>query len=60
MRIRVQSSCVRRYCDITIIITVLSSLVLRVLCEGGGKRAGYTLFVHAPNSFDNLHTTLLH
>ena len=25
---------------------------------GGGKKAWYTLFVHAPNSPGNLHTTL--
>ena len=37
-----------------------SSLVPRLLCRGGGKRAWYTLFSHAPSSLGNLHTTLLH
>ena len=36
------------------------SLVPRLSCGGGGKRAWYTLFVHAPSSLGNLHTTPLH
>ena len=38
----------------------LHSLVPRLLCVGGGKRAWYTLFAHAPSSLGNLHTTPLH
>ena len=34
------------------------SLVPRLLCGGGGKRAWYTLFVHAPSSLGNLHSSL--
>ena len=36
------------------------SLVPRLLCGGGGKRAWYTLFAHAPSSLGNLHTTSLY
>ena len=36
------------------------SLVPRLLCRGGGKRAWYTLFMYAPGSLGNLHTTPLH
>ena len=36
--------------------SVHPSLVPRLLCRGGGKRAWYTLFVHAPSSLGNLHT----
>ena len=36
------------------------SLIPRFSCGGGGKRAWYTLFAHAPSYLDNLHTTLLH
>ena len=36
------------------------SLVPRLLCMGGGERAWYTLFAHAPSSLGNLHTTPLH
>ena len=36
------------------------SLVPRLLCGGGGKRAWYTLFAHAPSSLGNLHTTPLY
>ena len=32
----------------------------RLSCGGGGKRAWYTLFAHAPSSLGNLHTTPLH
>ena len=42
------------------ISTICPSLVLRLLCGRGGKRAWYTLFTHAPSSLANLHTTLLH
>ena len=31
----------------------LHSLVPRLLCVGGGKRAWYTLFAHAPSSLGN-------
>ena len=37
-----------------------SSLVPRLLCKGGGKRAWYTLFAHAPSSLGNLHATPLY
>ena len=37
-----------------------ASLIPRLLCGGGGKRAWYTLFAHAPNSLGNLHTTPPH
>ena len=36
-----------------------TSLVPRLLCGGGGKRAWYTLFAHVPSSLGNLHTTPL-
>ena len=36
------------------------SLVPRLLYGGGGKRAWYTLFAHAPSSLGNLHTTPLY
>ena len=36
------------------------SLVPRLLCGGGGKRAWYTLFAHASSSLGNLHTTPLY
>ena len=36
------------------------SLIPRLLCGGGGKRAWYTLFTHAPHSLGNLHTIPLH
>ena len=35
-----------------------SSLVPRLLCRGGGKRAWYTLFSHAPSSLGNHSATL--
>ena len=41
-------------------ISGMASLVLRLSCGGGGKRAWYTLFTHAPSSLGNLHTTPLH
>ena len=31
----------------------------RLLCEGGGKRAWYTLFVHVPSPFGNLYFVTL-
>ena len=40
--------------------TAQCSLVPRLLCGGGGKRAWYTLFAHAPGSLGNLHTTPLY
>ena len=36
---------------------VLHNLVPRLSCGGGGERAWYTLFAHAPNSLGNLHAT---
>ena len=36
-----------------------ASPVSRLSCGGGGKRAWYALFVHAPSSLGNLHTTPL-
>ena len=36
------------------------SLVPRLLCGGGGKRAWYSLLAHAPSSLGNLHTTPLY
>ena len=40
--------------------TSTGSLVPRLLCVGGEKRAWYTLFAHVPSSLGNLHTTPLH
>ena len=37
-----------------------TSLIPRLLYRAGGKRAWYTLFVHASSSLDNLHNTPLH
>ena len=46
--------------SISTLTTLCTSLVPRLLCGGGGKRAWYTLFAHAPGSLGNLHTTPLH
>ena len=41
-------------------ISLRTSLVPRLLYNGGGKRLWYTLFAHAPSSLGNLHSTPLH
>ena len=45
---------------VCVCVRVLTSLVPRLSCVGGGERAWYTLFAHAPSSLGNLHTTPLH
>ena len=42
------------------VVVEYTSLIPRLSCGGGGKRAWCSLFVHAPSSLGNLHTTLLH
>ena len=48
------------HCTKQDLVTHKYSLVPRLSCGGGGKRAWYTLFAHAPSSLGNLHTTPLH